>query len=60
MLGFPLDLALPLCDQGSISDSGGTENPLVALNFRWRAERLRVVIGEFDCGPSFDRGDFGD
>src|SRR5579872_4169515 len=49
-----------LCDQRSISDARGSEHALVALNFRRRTERLRIVVGKLDRGSSFDVGNFSD
>src|SRR5579863_9447500 len=58
--GSLLVMRSELCDQGSIPNAHGPEHALVTLNLRRWTERLRVVIGEFDRRPSFDRGNFGD
>src|SRR5579863_3751693 len=59
-LGFLLVVRSELCDQGSTSNAHGPEHALVTLNLRRWTERLRVVIGEFDRRPPFDRRNFGD
>src|SRR5579863_3518706 len=49
-----------LCDQRSVSDARGPEYAFVALNFRWRTERLRRIVGKLDRRPSLHVGNFSD
>src|SRR5438105_10597669 len=41
-------------DNGNIADSGRAEYAAIAFDLVWRAERLRVIVGELDRGVSLD------
>src|SRR5208282_102809 len=47
-------------DYGNVADSLAAEHAAIALDFGWRAQCLRVVVGEFHRRPAFNRGYLAD
>ena len=47
-------------DHRRIADSSRAKHSPVAFDFGWRAQRLRVVIGEFDRRPAVNVCHFAD
>src|ERR1700692_607395 len=49
-----------LRDHRGIADAHQTEHPAIALDFRRRPERFRIIVGELHCGAAFHTRYFAD